>query len=67
MNLKMVEGNNLHHDLLLTARQIAKVRNAFENNFSTGINLSKAQIFKITHSRGFLSSLLSKIAVLLMN
>ena len=32
---------------------------------STDINLSKAQISKIIQSRGFLSSLLSKIAGLL--
>ena len=44
MNIKMFNRNNLHHELLLTARQKAKLRNAFENNMSTDIKLSKAQI-----------------------
>ena len=39
--------NNLPHELLLTARQETKLRNAFENNTSTDIKLSKAQISKI--------------------
>ena len=32
MNIKMFNGNNLPHELLLTARQKTKFRNAFENN-----------------------------------
>ena len=39
----MFNGNNLPHELLLT-RQKTKLRNAFENNVSTDIQLSKAQI-----------------------
>ena len=62
MNIKMFNRNNLHHELLLTARQKAKLRNAFENNMSTDIKLSKAQISKIIPSGGFLGSLLSKLA-----
>ena len=62
MNIKMFNGNNLPHELLLTTRQKTKLRNAFENNMSTDIKLSKAQISKI----GFLGSLLSKIAGPLM-
>ena len=31
-SLKMFNGNNLPHELLLTARQKTKVRNAFNNN-----------------------------------
>ena len=61
--MKMFEGNNLPHVLLLlTTRQTTKQRNAFGNNMSTGIKLSKTQISKISQSGGFLSSLLSKIA-----
>ena len=37
-----------------------------ENNMSTDIKLSKAQISKIIQSGGFLGSLLSKIAATLM-
>ena len=47
-------------------RQKAKLRNAFNNNMSTDIKLSKAQITKIIQSGGFLRSLLSKLAGPLM-
>ena len=47
-------------------RQKVKLRNAFNNNMSTDIKLSKAQITKITQSGGFLGSLLSKLAGPLM-
>ena len=66
INVKMFNGNNLPHELLLKARQKAKVRNAFNNNMSTDIKLSKAQISKIIQSGGFLGSLLSKLAGPLM-
>ena len=46
MNIKMFNGNNLPHELLLT-RQKTNLRNAFENNMPTDIKLSKAQISKI--------------------
>ena len=41
----MFSANNLPHELLLTARQTTKLRNAIENNMSTDIK-SKAQISK---------------------
>ena len=47
MNIKMFNGNNLPHELLLTTRQKTKLRNAFENNMSTDKELSKPQISKI--------------------
>ena len=50
----------------MTTRQKAKVRNAFNNNMSTDLKLSRAQISKIIQSGGFLGSLLSKIAGPLM-
>ena len=62
MNLKMLEGNNLPHELLLTTRQKTKLRNAFNNNMSTDLKLPKAQISKIIQSGGFLGLLLSKLA-----
>ena len=58
----MLDGNDLPHELLLTARQKAKLRNAFNNNMSTDLTLSKAQTSKIIQSAGFLGSLLSKLA-----
>ena len=42
ISLKMFNGNNLPHELLLTTRQKTKVRNAFNNNMSTVLKLSKA-------------------------
>ena len=62
MSMKMLNGNNLPHELLLTTRQKTKLRNSFENNMLTNIKLSKAKISKIIHSGGFLRVLLSKIA-----
>ena len=44
MNIKMFNGNNLAHELLLTKRQRTKLRNVLENNMSTDVKLSKAQI-----------------------
>ena len=66
MNLKMLNGNDLPHELLLTTRQKTKLRNAFNNNMSTDLKLSRAQISKIIQSGGFLGSLLSKLAIPLM-
>ena len=66
MSLKMFNGNDLPHELLLTTRQKTKLRNAFNNNMSTDLKLSKAQISKIIQSGGFLGSLLSKLAGPLM-
>ena len=45
-NFKMFNGNDLPHELLLTTRQKTKLRNAFNNNMSTDLKLSKAQISK---------------------
>ena len=66
MSLKMVDGNDLPHELLLTTRQKPMLRNAFNNNMSTDLTLSKVQISKIIQSGGFLGSLLSKLAGPLM-
>ena len=49
----MLNGNDLPHELLLTTRQKAKLRNAFNNNISTDLKLSRAQISKIIQSGGF--------------
>ena len=62
----MLDGNNLPHDLLLKTRQKIKLRNAFNNNMSTDLKLSRIQISKIIQSGGFLGSLLSKLAGPLM-
>ena len=54
INLRMFDENDLPHELLLTARQKTKLRNAFNNNILADIKLSKAQISKIIQSGGFL-------------
>ena len=66
ISLKLFDGNNLPHELSLTTRQKTKLRNAFNNNMSADIKLSKAQISKMIQSGGFLGSLLSKLAGPLM-
>ena len=49
-------------ELLLTTRQKTKIRNAFNNNnMSTDLKLSKAQINRIIQSGGFLSKLLGPL------
>ena len=47
INLKMFDKNDLQHELLLTTRQKAKLRNGFNNNMSADLKLSKTQIVKI--------------------
>ena len=66
MSLKIRDGNELPHELLLTTRQKTKIRNVFNNNMSTDLTLSEIQISKIIQSGGFLGSLLSKLAGPLM-
>ena len=65
ISLKMFNGKDLPHELLLTTIQKTKVRNAFNDNMSTDLKLSKAQISKIIQSGGSLGSL-SKLAAPLM-
>ena len=57
----MLDGNDLPHELLLTTRQKTKLRNPFNNNMSTDLKLSKAQISKIIQSGGFLGRLLGPL------
>ena len=56
----MFNGNYLPHELLY------KLRNAFNDNMSTDLKLSKAKISKIIQSGKFLESLISKLAGPLM-
>ena len=65
-SLKMLDGNDLPHELLLTTRQKTKLRNAVNSNVSTDLKLSKAHNYKTIQPGGFLGSLLSKLAGSLM-
>ena len=66
LGIKNFNKDELPHELLLTNRQNAKLRNAINNNLATDIILSKAQIKKLIQSEGFLGKLLSKLAGPLM-
>ena len=57
--LKMFDGNDLPHELLLTTRRKTKLRNAFSNNRLADLKLSEAEVCKTIQSGGFLGSLLS--------
>ena len=50
LNKKKFEDEELPHELFLTTRETAKIKNAFANDMSTDIKLSKAQISKIIQS-----------------
>ena len=52
-SFKMFYGNYLPHELLLTTKQKTKLTNAFNNNMSDDIKLSKAQIARIIQCGGF--------------
>ena len=67
MSLKMFNGNDLPHELLPTTRQKTKLRNSFNNNMSTDLKLSTAQISKIIQSGGFLGPLLKTGLPLIKN
>ena len=58
---KNFQEEELPHELFRTTRLKFKIRNAFANNTSTNIKLSKAQFFKIVQSGGFLGKTLSNI------
>ena len=66
LGIKNFNKNELLHELLLTARQNTKLRNAINNNLATDIKFSKAQIKKLIQSGGYLGKLLSKLVGPLM-
>ena len=55
------EENILPHNLLLTNRQVSKLRKAFVNNSSANIKSSKTQLYKIGQSGGFLGERLGTL------
>ena len=52
------DETNFPYKLLLTNRQVSKLRKAFASQTSTDIKLSKTQLSKMTQSEGFLGTLL---------
>ena len=60
-NKKNFEGEKYPHEVFLTTRQTAKLRNAFAYNMLTDIKLSKTQISKIIQSGGSFGSWLANL------
>ena len=56
-----MDENNFPHKLLLTNRQVTKLRKAFANYLSTDIKLSRTQLSKMIQSGGFLGRLLGPL------
>ena len=52
LGIKNFHKDELPHELLLTIRQNAKLRNAINNNLATDKKLSKAQIKKLIQLGG---------------
>ena len=55
------DKTNFSQNLQLSDRQALRLCEAFVNNLSTGVKLSKTQIFKIIQSSGFLAWLFGLI------
>ena len=55
------DETNFPYKLLLTNRQVANLRKAFANYFTTDIKLSKTQLSKMIRSGGFLCRLLGPL------
>ena len=61
INKKNFEDEKLSHELYLTTKQTSKIRNAFANNISTDVKLSKAQKTIMIQSGGFLRNMLCNL------
>ena len=55
------DENNFPHKLLLTTTQVSKPHQAFGNNSSANIKLSKVQLHKIDQTGGFLGRILGPL------
>ena len=51
----------MSHELFLTTRQTAKLRNSFPNNMSIDIKLSKTQVYKVINRGRSFGSWLGKL------
>ena len=60
-NMVCDDKTNFPHNLFLSNRQVANLRNGFANYLLTAIKLSKIPISKMIQSRGFLGRLLSPL------
>ena len=55
------DENNFLQKLLLTNKQVSKLRKVFVNNFSANLKLSKTQLHKIGQSGEFLGRILGPL------
>ena len=55
------DETNFQHKLLLTDKQVSKIRKAFGNGSSSNIKFSKIQLSKMIHFGGFLAHILTTI------
>ena len=55
------DETNFPHKLLLTNRQVSNLRKASADHLSADIKLSKTQLSKMIHSRGFFGKLLGPL------
>ena len=62
INKKNFGDEELRHESFRTTKQTTKIRNAFANNMSTNIKLSKAQISKVVHSGRSFGSWLANLS-----
>ena len=53
MNLKIFDGNDLPHELLLTINKKTKLKNAFNNNISTEKKFLKIQFLNVFNLKDF--------------
>ena len=60
-NMIVDNKSNFQHKLLLTNRQVANLRKAFANYWSTDIKLSKTQLYKTIQTVGSLGRLLGPL------
>ena len=51
-----------HIELFITTRQTIEIRNAIAKSMSTGIKLTKAQLFKVNQSGEFFSNMFGNLA-----
>ena len=55
------DENNFSHKLLVTNKEVSRLRKTFENSSSANTKLSKTQLHKIWESAGFLDRLLGPL------
>ena len=61
INKKNFEDDKLPHELFPTTKQTSQIRNAFANNISIDVKLSKVQNIIMIQSGGFFRNLLCNL------